>query len=237
MIEGIYSGASALQALEKQQELISNNLMHVNTSGHRKNVAGVQQRFELDPDVSVDLGPEIDQVARDFSPGRMVQTGRPLDISISGDGFFMFNGPDGEYLSRDGRLFRDPDSGNLINSAGVPIMGESGPINIDTDFGDREIVVASDGTLSVDGQEIDKIATVAFQDNSTLVPDGDVRFRRGQGTVESETQVRVAQFQHELSNVQPVTELIALIVNNRQYEAVQKATRTLSESLGEYIRS
>ncbi len=54
--------------------------------------------------------------------------------------------------------------------------------------------------------------------------------------MESERSVQVTQFRHELSNVQPVSELVALIVNNRQYEAVQKATRAISDSLREYIR-
>jgi flagellar basal-body rod protein FlgF len=238
MIEGLYSGASAMQMLAQQQELISKNLMHVNTSGHRRAVAGVQKRFdEQNLDTSIDLGPEIETVAQSFEVGRMVNTGRHLDVGIMTDGFFAFGQGDAEYFSRNGRFFRDADSGQLVNEDGIPVQGEGGLITIDTDIPDQSIVIAQDGTISANGEEIGKLRTVAFEDNRTLVPYGDTKFTRGEDTVESQEAVRMGQFQHELSNTQPVMELVALIVNNRQYEAVQKASRSLSEAMSEYIQA
>ncbi len=46
MMDGLYSGAAALDTLAKQQEVISSNLMHANSSAHRRIQAGVKQRFE-----------------------------------------------------------------------------------------------------------------------------------------------------------------------------------------------
>ena len=109
MLNGLYSGAAALNTLAKQQELISSNLMHLNSSGHRRLQGGVNQRFELENlDASIDLGPEIETIHTDFEPGRLNQTGRPLDVAIAGDGFFVFDNNGSDYLSRNGRLFRDP---------------------------------------------------------------------------------------------------------------------------------
>ena len=238
MIDGLYSGASALRTLERQQELISKNLMHVNTSGHRRALASVSKRYEESQlDVSVDLGPEIDQVSQSFEPGRMATTGRPLDVSIMGQGFFVFGTGEDEFMSRNGRLFRDPNSDQLVNEEGIPIQGEGGFITIDTDIPDQALAIATDGTISADGEELGRLRTLVFEDNSTLVPQGDTKFLRGVNSVESAEPAILAQFQHELSNTQPVMELVALIVNNRQYEAVQRASRTLSESLSEYIRA
>lgn len=238
MIEGLYSGASAMQMLAQQQELISKNLMHVNTSGHRRAVAGVQKRFdEQNLNTSIDLGPEIETVSQSFEIGRMVNTGRQLDVGIMTDGFLAFGEGQDEYFSRNGRLFRDADSGQLVNEDGIPVQGEGGLITIDTDIPDQNIVIAQDGTISADGEEIGKLRLVAFEDNQTLVPYGDTKFTRGESTVESQEVVRLGQFQHELSNTQPVMELVSLIVNNRQYEAVQKASRTLSEAISDYIRA
>lgn len=237
MINGLYSGAAALDVLAKQQEVISHNLMHLNTSGHRRLQAGVKQRFELENlDANIDLGPEVELYQADFQVGRQLETGRPLDVAIGGDGFLVFDSGNNEYLSRNGRLFRDAESNLLVNEEGFPIQGDSGPITIDVNIADQDLTIAADGTIAANGQTLGKIKTVAFEDNQTLIPVGAAGFRPGNDSVESEQRVPVMQFRHELSNVQPVSELVALIVNNRQYEAVQKATRAISDSLREYIR-
>ena len=238
MINGLYSGASAMQSLAKQQELISSNLMHVNSSGHRRVLPAVRQRFDLNsPNATNDLGPEIEQVQSDFSPGHLKPTDRPLDLAIAGDGFFVFEQNGQQLLTRNGRLFRNPDSNLLVNEDGLPIQGENGTITIDAEIADSEITVAADGTVSAGDQEIGRIKTVAFADNSTLIPFGALAFTPGPNSVESDEAVNISQFHHELSNVQPVSELIALIVNTRQHEAVEKATRALSDTLRDYIRS
>ncbi|OYP35224.1 flagellar hook-basal body protein [Rhodopirellula sp. MGV] len=238
MINGLYSGASAMQMLAQQQELISSNLMHVNSSGHRRVQPAVRQRFnETVPEVTAGLGPEVAKVSTDFRPGRLVDTGRPLDVAISGDGFFAFQNGTQEILTRNGRLFREPNSGELVNEDGYPIQGENGPIVIGPEIPEQHIAIASDGTVSANGNQLGKIQTHLFQNNETLIPFGAIAFTRGPDTVESDTPAKVIQNQHELSNVQPVFELISLIVNTRQHEAVQKATSSISDSLREYIRS
>lgn len=237
MIDGLYSGASALDTLAKQQEIISSNLMHANSSGHRRIQAGVKQRFELENiDANIDLGPEIETYQTDFQPGRQLQTGRPLDVAVSGDGFFVFEDGATELLSRNGRLFRNPESNLLVNEEGFPIQGESGPISIDSNIADQDLTIAPDGTIAAGGNALGRIRTVAFEDNNTLIPVGVSAFTASSRSVESDRNVELSQYRHELSNVQPVAELVAMIVNNRQYEAVQKATRALSDSLREYIR-
>lgn len=238
MINGLYSGAAAMQTLAKHQELISSNLMHVNSSGHRRVQPGVKQRFEQSsPYTTMDLGPEVQTIATDFSPGRQTPTGRPLDVAIAGDGFFVFETGDRQYLTRNGRLFRDSETNILVNEDGVPVRGEAGTITIDPDISDRDITIGQDGTVSANGNTLGKISAIAFEDNATLIPVGAIGFTPGPESIESTADIKITQFSHELSNVQPVSELIALIVNTRHHEAVEKATRTLSETLKEYIRS
>ena len=238
MINGLYSGAAAMQMLAKQQELISSNLMHVNSSGHRRVQPAVRQRFETRAqNTTVDLGPEVEQLATDFRPGRKTPTNRPLDVAIDGDGFLIYGEGQDEYLSRNGRLFRNPDTNLLVNEDGIPVQGENGTITIDANLSDRQVTISTDGTISAGERELGKLKTVAFEDNRTLIQHGALAFRRGPNSVESDQVVKLSQFTHELSNTQPVSELIALIVNTRQHQAVERATRTLSESLKEYIRS
>ena len=237
MFNGLYSGASALNMIAKQQELISSNLMHINSSGHRRLEGMIYQRFDPGAqDGEIFFGPELKTVNTDFHPGRLDQTGRPLDIAIAGEGFFAYDNDGEEYLSRNGRLLRDPNTNVLINDKGFPIQGENGTITIDKDIADRDISIATDGTVSAAGNILGRIKTVAFTDNQSLLPVDVTGFTRSSLSIESDEPVVISQLQHELSNVQPVSELVALIVNSRQHEAVQKASKAISDTLRDYIR-
>ena len=237
MLNGLYSGASALNMIAKQQELISSNLMHLNSSGHRRLEGTVHQRFDPDTqDGRIFLGPEVKTINTDFQAGRMDQTGRPLDAAIQGDGFFAFDNNGTEYLSRNGRLFRDAQSNVLVNDKGFPIQGQNGNITINNNVADRDIAIATDGTISAAGNVLGQIKTVTFTDNQSLQAVDSMGFNRSDSSVESDAPTLVSQFQHELSNVQPVSELVALIVNTRQHEAVQKASTAISDTLRDYIR-
>ena len=81
-----------------------------------------------------------------------------------------------------------------------------------------------------------KIQARAYTDNQTLTSVDVTGFRPGDDSVVSDESVAISQREHELSNVQPVSELVNLIVNSRQTEAVQKASRAISDTLREHIR-
>ena len=91
MFNGLYSGASAMNTLSQHQEIISSNLMHVNTPGHRRNIPAIRQRFDADAGRrGVALGPEVESVQRDFSAGRSVATGRRYAFQLPRSNPFPF---------------------------------------------------------------------------------------------------------------------------------------------------
>lgn len=238
MIQGLYSGAAAMDVLAKQQDMISTNLTHLNTGGHRKSQFAVIERLTASESGPVhNLGPVIQSQKVDFTQGRHQQTDRALDVALSGDGFFVLEGPDGNLYTRNGRFYRHPESGQLINDGGLLVQGTNGPIAIDENVSDREISFGNDGSISANGQEIGKLSIVAFEDNSTLNPISDTVFGEGPNSTVVESQASVNQFHQEFSNANAVSELISLIIGSRQYEAVQKASKTISESLREHIRA
>ena len=237
MINGIYSGAAAMDMLGQQLEVISDNLAHANTTGHRRRVAGVSQRFDQAiPDLNKDLGPEISDVEHNFRAGRIEITNRPLDIALQGDGFLVFDKEGVEHFTRNGRLYRDPESGNLVDHEGFPLLGTNGPISIQQDAGDLDVTIAADGTVAVAGAEVGQIRIQSFVDNQQLLVQGESGFVRGQA-VEQESSATIAQHMLEQSNVAPVSELIGLIINSRQHQAIERVTKTISDTLAEYIRS
>jgi flagellar basal body rod protein FlgG len=238
MIRGLYNGAAALDVIAKQQEFISSNLANLNTSGHRMAQLVVTQRENPQPDsIFNEQGPEVLEVHTSFENGRLHQTGRPLDASLVGDGFFSFESPTGTVYSRSGQFYRNGESGTLVNSEGLAVLGEGGPITIPEDVGDREIVINGDGTITGDGQEFGKLAVVAFTDNQSLIRVSQSIFKAGEDSVPTDSEAVVTQFNQEYSNGNPVSQMISMIIGTRHYEAVQKASKTISDSLREHIRA
>ena len=118
------------------------------------------------------------------------------------------------------------------------MLGEDGPISIPADVPDSAISVGIDGTIVAGEQNVGKLAIASFENNDSLIPVGQTGFRRGNATVDAnEAVVEVRQFFHEGSNINATSELINLIVGGRHYEAIQKATKSISESLQQSIRA
>jgi len=237
MINGLYSGASALDVFSKQQELIASNLAHLNTPGHRRVLFSFKQQSDPTGDQpGARPGTTIDRATLDFTPGRREATERSLDIAISGEGFFVYQGAEGEIYSRSGVLFRD-QQGQLVNGDGLPILSDGSPVTIPPNVPDRDIVIDSAGNVSAGENQIGNLSLVTFDDNQKLVSESGTYFRAGNAIGTPAESTTIIQGARELSNAHPVSELISLIVGSRHFEAAQRAIRTMSETIQESMRA
>lgn len=234
MINALQSGASALNALERQQELIAGNLANVQTGGFRRAILSFQEQTAADG--SIRPGTEVAAESIDFSQGRLEPTGRKLDLAVEGNGFLAFEGDGVTLYSRNGVLQRTTQ-GQLINADGFPLLGNGGPVTVPPDLAESEIAIGADGSLSARGQTLGQIDLVAFADNSRLQPHGQMYFVAPQGTVPDGTPGQLVQGSRELSNANPVNELVSLIVTSRMFEAVQRSIRTISETVQQNYRN
>ena len=91
-----------------------------------------------------------DRAALDRSlPGGVHPTGNPLDVALSGKGFFAVNGPSGPLYTRNGN-FRLAADGKLVTGDGYPVRGADGtPVTLQSG---RAVEIAQDGTVRQDGQ-------------------------------------------------------------------------------------
>ncbi len=240
MINGLYSSATALDAFSRQQELISSNLAHLNTPGHRRVLFSFEEKKQVDAEDNVQKlpGMAVDQTGIDFSQGRMEHTGRSLDVAIQGDGFFKYQGNDGEsFYSRSGALFRTKE-GQLQNSDGMPILNGDSPIVIPPEVAEREITFDASGLIFAGREEIGKLSIVQFDNNQLLESDSSTYFQIGTAQEKSvDDPPMIVQGMRELSNAHPVSELINLIIGSRHFEASQRAIRTISDTIQENVRS
>jgi flagellar basal body rod protein FlgG len=236
MLNGLYGTANALEALSKLQEATAANLAHLNTPGHRRMVAGFSQMVDRDNSETARPGSQVDRQSSDFTAGRMEHTGRNLDLAIQGSAFFMYQGEHGIMYSRNGVLFRDLETNELVNADGIRVLDDKRrPIVFTGDL--SQLQVSPNGSLMSQGSSIGRLGIVSFDNNQSLESDNQTYFRIGKAEEQEPTDIKVVQGVRELSNANAVSELISLIVCSRHYEATQRALRSLSDSLQENSRS
>jgi flagellar basal-body rod protein FlgG len=242
MTRGIYTVASGGVAALERLQAVSQNLANVNTAGYRaERIVFQVQPLAGGPRGAIDsvLGRTSQQVVaaetvRDFSPGPIHETGNPLDVALSGDGFFVVNTARGERYTRQGSFSLD-GQGYLVTARGDRVQGDGGDINI----GEHDIRIGEDGSIFADDQPVGRLKVVGFGDKPALVPEGDALFAPANPQVTPTTldtaQVQIAQAHLEGANVNAVAGLEELVEVQRGYESYMHALKRLDELVGRSI--
>lgn len=237
MLPGLYSAATAMAAATTNHEVIAHNLAHLNVPGFRRGITSYAT-FETAMQAAVPgsatstpkLGTRVEAVKQDFTPGRLEITGQTLDVALQGDGFFVLEGPNGPLYTRNG-VFSLDRNGKLVNTEGLPVRGQGGPITVPSDAAVQQIRIGSDGTVRVSNREIGRLGLVRFVDNRQLIPAGTTTFEAAPGTASQPFEGTVVQGARESSNVLAVDELIRLMGGLRHFEAAQRALRSIAEAV------
>ncbi len=224
-------GLSRQVVLERQMDVVANNVANINTNGfkadrslfeefltsraHEDNFTGRDRRISFVQDRGT---------FKDFAQGGSEFTKNPLDVAIDGAGFLVVQTPAGERYTRDGGL-KINNLGQLVNSSGYPVVGGSGPIVLQPT--DKEITIAADGNVTVlEGtSRVDsvrgKLRVVRFADAQKLVKDGSNLYAAGEGVgPQPDTASKVNQGYIEKSNVNSVVEMSRMIEVTRAYTSI-----------------
>lgn len=244
MIRGLYSAARAMAVEGKKQEVISNNLANVDTTGFKRDMlivaseAGRVFRNQKGGPVPVgDLlkSPLVEVVATNFAPGLLEETGRTLDLAILGDSFFVLETPEGTRYTRDGSF--------SINGEGYLVGADSSYV---LDAGMQRIQLPGDQVrVDEEGNIFSKIddrflARLGLADFSPEALQG--LEKRGHNLYEATGQQpdfpgngRVRQGALEKANLDLVREMVDMMSVLRAYEANQKMLQAQDEILGKSI--
>lgn len=210
-VGGIGPAVRALRYWERRQEVMSNNLANVDTTGFK--------RERVFARLLADGGPEA--VAQDdFTAGALSETGRPLDIGMEGDGFLVVQTPDGVRYQRGGSLHLD-DTGALVNEEGDAVLGDSGPIVLPP----GKVAVDTDGTVGVDGAAVGHLRVERPSVSPRRASNG-LWMPQGPGKRVPRDEIRVRQGHLEESNVDPVSSMVDMIEIQRAYGAVMRSVQT-----------
>ena len=245
MSGSIYMATSGAIYCEQRLDILSNNLANINTTGFKEEKPYFRVT-EAPPEVTEGLlentlsGEEptspLWQVLESqtvFTQGGLRATGSPLDLALDGKGFFSIQTPEGVRYTRNGSFTRNAD-GELTTHEGLPVLGESGPIQIDE--GSR-ITVGEDGNISVNGAQVGTLRIVAFDQPSQLVRLSDGLFAPPDLGAQETTpdNVKVHQGHLELSNVEAVRTMTEIIEVLRGYESYQKVIQQIDETQAKAI--
>jgi len=234
MFRGLYAAATALDAAAQAQDVTAENLANITTTGYRQR--GVTfETFDRALGRAVEpagdyVGTRLDRVFHDFRPGPTQPTGAPLDVALAeADKFFVVTGPDGGRLLTRSGSFKLNDQGVLVTQGGYPVQGDSGTISVPP--GTATIHIASDGSVSADGNPLGRLRLIRVGDTSQLTAVSPTLYRIGDEAGAFASGGRVVQGFREGSNVNPADAMVRMIIGNRYYEAAQRALRTIAESV------
>ncbi len=224
----------ATQAMQAQQTN-ANNLANISTVGFKATLDHFQAKPVFGPG-NPDRVYTSDQIAgAKFDQGAVLTTGRELDITINGDGWFAVQAGDGSVAySRRGDFHIDA-SGLLLNGANQIVLGEGGPITL-PQF--ETLVIGRDGTMSVraDGQAANSLVAVdrlrlVNPNTDQLIRGDDGLFRTRDGIeAPADAAVSITSGALETSNVSAVDAMVRMMEYARQYETQVKMMNLASEN-------
>ena len=230
-----------MAALERWQDSVSQNITSGQTSGYRKRTIefSTETAGALQPDDRARLGVDGGMPALfpkttagiNFLSGETMPTRRELDVAIQGEGFFEVRTPDGSMAyTRSGEFRLRPDR-TLVSAAGLEVMTEGGD-SIVLMPGQGQIVVNQDGTVVQGTTSLGKLSIQKFSNTAALVPSAGGLFIAGAAAGKSSVDdPELMQGYLEQSNVQPLREMVDLVLISRAYEANQKMITTIDQQM------
>lgn len=230
----VYIAASGAMESMRAQAANSHNLANASTSGFRADLIMAQTSRLTGERADSRAYAGMHTAGVDFSQGVIGVTGNALDVAVGGGGWMAVKAVDGvEGLSRRGDL-RVDDLGQLLDGAGLQIMGESGPIALPP-FSD--VAIGSDGTVSIVGLGEDP-STMAVVDRIKLVNpdqaqleksgDGLIRMKNGEALI-ADAGVTLISGSLESSNVGSVEAMVHMIELSRSFEHHVEMMKTAKE--------
>jgi flagellar basal-body rod protein FlgF len=214
----IYTAMTGAKSTLYQQAAVAHNLANGDSTGyrtemHKMRAVEIQTQAMRSRSFVVDASS-----ATDFTTGSLKYTGNPLDVAVKGKGWLAVQTASGEAYTRDGSFELSPN-GLLQTHAGLPVLGDGGPVTIPPD---SVIIVGGDGTISAiqNGitNEVGRLKLVNPPEGELVRgEDGFFRLQSGQPAPADED-VKVDGGYLESSNVNVAEQMVQMISLARQFE-------------------
>jgi flagellar basal-body rod protein FlgF len=223
MQNATYIALSSQMALQRQMDVVANNLANLATPAFKGEEMLFSQYLVRPPGNGPLAFVQDVGTARDMRQGPLSRSGNPLDLALEGPGYFAVQSPLGVRYSRNGHFQLDAE-GQIVTNTGYPVLADSGqPLVVPPNT--RTITIAPDGTVSLSqsgtSQQsvIGKLQVVDFPAPQAVTPGANGLWVTDQ-TPQPAT-AKVQQGMIEESNVQSVVELTRMLSVARASQSIK----------------
>lgn len=239
MVNGLYTASRGMTNILAKQDVHAQNLANSSTNGFK--MARLVNKTEVnigrneDGELKQKEMQNLSEVFTSFTQGPMVRTGNNYDLALSNNGFFTVEAADGTTrYTRNGGMSLN-SYGELVTLSGKRVLDDGGaPITLKGD----SVQFLQDGGIFVDGKKTATLGVVDFPDSRKLRYGQDGLF----GNTDPENNpamppkaVGVMQGFLEGSNADPVSIMVNMIADFRNYEADQKALKAVDDTLHQAV--
>ena len=238
MLTGFYTAASGMLMQQRTLNVLANNMANVKTPGFRTERVvsttfeqALLTRMEGANSAVVGSGDPIrivEDIPTSFDPGFLETTNRPFDMAIAGEGFFVVQSENQQYLTRNGNFDLDEEGYLVLRGAGR-VMGQDGEIFLD---GSSNFTVTREGViLDGEGRRIDTLLIAQptnyaqlekFANGMYIDPNADTTPYNGEG-------VQVVQNTLERSNADLNQEMARAIEAQRTFQICSSMLKTIDQ--------
>lgn len=211
---------------------VSMNMANVRTPGYKRLVATGASFDDL-----VNRG-ERNEAARtaklsDMGAGAIQQTGRPLDVAITGPYFFELMAGQRPVYSRQGSFQLDAQ-GRLIGVSGNPVMGAAGEIRLTSAAPE----IDAQGHIYENGRLVDQLKLVRIDHAEKMQRAGQGVYELGGLTAElaESGTTAIRQGALEASNVDSAREMVSVMEIVRHFESMQKVAQSYDDMTSRAIQ-
>lgn len=236
MQSSIFVSTAAQRVAQTQLVTIANNIANANTVGFRAESVDFKSLVSKAGSEPVHF-PTVSKIHSSDTQGTLTETGNPLDVALSGEGWFAIQTPAGTAYTRDGRMVMSP-FGELRSVNGYPIL-DAGNAPIQINPNGPTPIVAPDGRITQNGAQIANIGVFELdQSNFTSRYENSSYFSKTPGVpIVAGGRTTVLQGYTEASNVNPMQELAKLIAVTRSFEQASSTIKKADQTIGSAIRT
>jgi flagellar basal-body rod protein FlgG len=237
MMKGMYIAASGMSYQIEQLNEASANLANVNTPGYKKTAligesfqSLVHQFTQPTPNNRAGVGVHAVGQARIDQQGALTKTSNPLNLALSGPGYFQIQDANGTVqVTRNGD-FRMDNQGFLSTQTGERVLGvDNQPIQVGA-AGSRDLRIRQDGTLMAGLDTLAQVKVVDPQEANNQnfpISTADAPAMAGGYNVE--------QGYLENSTVSVISEMVNMVTINKAFNFNQKAITTQDNLLNKTV--
>jgi flagellar basal-body rod protein FlgF len=232
----LVSASEVIAYAQTRMAVAAQNMTNITTPGYKRQISFSTHIATQGQDVFEGHSPPTSsrlQTSTDFTSGKLMLTGNPTDLALTGPGFFVVRTSEGIGYQRAGSFNRD-SNGHLVTSGGAVLQSAGGG---DLVIEANAFTVLNDGVILGNGTAIGQIAVASIANPGHMTRSEDGVFSSPSGELAQIDRPSVRQGALEASNVVNGADMLTIMETMRRAEAGQKLVHTYDDMLGRVITS